>query len=90
MMESSKIKSVAMIDSNSESDMSDSEFKNLAKKPKLDTEKVKGVIKRKKLSVFLQPKSVSISPRKSSSSSSNSSSGSGDEWDGDGEKPRKK
>ena len=41
-MESPKKKSVAMIDSNSESDsdMSDSEFQNLAKKPKLDTEQV--------------------------------------------------
>jgi len=75
-MDSSKKKSVAMIDSNSESDsdLSESEFKNLAKKPKLDTD---------------QAKSPSASPRKSSSSSS-SSSGSGDEWDGDGESPRKK
>jgi len=75
-MESPKKKSVAMIDSNSESDsdMSDSEFQNLAKKPKLDTE---------------QPaKSRSGSPKRSSTSSS--SSGSGDEWDGEGESPRKK
>eukprot|EP00090_Calanus_glacialis_P047116 TRINITY_DN9579_c0_g1_i1.p1 TRINITY_DN9579_c0_g1~~TRINITY_DN9579_c0_g1_i1.p1 ORF type:complete len:656 (-),score=273.09 TRINITY_DN9579_c0_g1_i1:250-2217(-) len=75
-MDSSKKKSVAMINSNSESDsdLSESEFKNLAKKPKLDTD---------------QAKSLSASPKKSSSSSS-SSSGSGDEWDGDGESPRKK
>ena len=39
-MDSSKKKSVAMINSNSESDsdLSESEFKNLAKKPKLDTD----------------------------------------------------
>ena len=41
-MDSLKKKSVAMIDSNSgsDSDLSDSEFKNLAKKPKLDTDQV--------------------------------------------------
>ena len=41
-MDSSKKKSVAMIDSNSgsDSDLSESEFKNLAKKPKLDTDQV--------------------------------------------------
>jgi len=74
-----KIKSMAMIDSNSDSDsdLSDSEFKNLAKKPKLDEND--------------QAKSPSASPKKSSSSSSSSSSsGSGDEWDGDGDSPRKK
>merc|ERR1712179_95929 len=75
-----KIKSMAMIDSNSDSDsdLSDSEFKNLAKKPKLD-ETDQAI------------KSASASPKKSSSSSSSSSSsGSGDEWDGDGDSPRKK
>jgi len=68
----------AMIDSNSdsESDLSDSEFKNLAKKPKLDSTD--------------HAKSASASPKRSSSSSSSSSSGSGDEWDGDGDSPRKK
>jgi len=75
-MDSLKKKSVAMIDSNSgsDSDLSDSEFKNLAKKPKLDTDQIM---------------SASASPKKSSSSSS-SSSGSGDEWDGEGNKTRKK
>ena len=70
---------MAMIDSNfdSDSDLSDSEFKNLAKQPKLDEND--------------QAKSISASPKKSSSlSSSSSSSGSGDEWDGDGDSPRKK
>ena len=43
-MDASKKKSVAMIDSNSESDsdMSESEFKNLAKKQKMDTDQVIG------------------------------------------------
>jgi len=78
MDSSKKIKSMAMIDSNSdsESDLSDSEFKHLAKKPKLDSTD--------------HAKSASASPKRSSSSSSSSSSGSGDEWDGDGDSPRKK
>ena len=45
MNESDRVKSKAMIDSSdSDSDMSDSEFQNVAKKPKLDLPAVRVVI----------------------------------------------
>ena len=45
MNESERVKSKAMIDSSdSDSDMSDSEFQNVAKKPKLDLPAVRVVI----------------------------------------------
>ena len=45
MNESDRVKSKAMIDSSdSDSDMSDSEFQNVAKKPKLDLAGVSSVV----------------------------------------------
>ena len=94
MSDSDKVKSQAMIDtSDSDTDVSDSEFRNVAKKPRLEDQ---GNVCIPQLSLpnsylinYLQ-KSGSGSPRKSSSSSSSSSSGSGDEWEGNEKEAEKK
>ena len=93
MSDADKVKSQAMIDtSDSDTDVSDSEFRNVAKKPRLEDQGNVSLPQLYQTPYYINylQKSSSGSPRKSSSSSSSSSSGSGDEWEGNEKEAEKK